>query len=204
MKYLPNVLTIFRIVATPFVLLLLLTDYFFEDRLWARLLALALFVFAAISDYWDGRLARTYGLRSRLGQFLDPLADKVLVLGTFVALALLLPDIVPWWAVGLIAFRDVMVTGLRSWAEAKGKTIHTSGLAKTKTTFQLTFIIATLLLLTLRLLPAPLEAVAAFADWFFETPFLYWLLVLVVFVTVLTGVLYFTKMEYTPSSEFDS
>ena len=72
MKFVPNALTISRIVVTPILLVLL-----FWDTLVGQGSALVLFILAAISDYFDGKLARTYGVPTRLGQFLDPFADKV-------------------------------------------------------------------------------------------------------------------------------
>ena len=193
MKYVPNALTIGRIVVTPLVLVLLMTG-----TLWAQLGALALFVAAAISDYFDGKLARTYGAGSRLGQFLDPFADKVLVLGTFTALAFLIPDVVPWWAVALVALRDLGVTGLRTWAEANGRSLRTLPMAKTKTTVQLTFLIATLVFLAFSKAPG---VVGQAATWMLESVILYGLLLAVVVVTVATGVLYAVRQEYTSPAE---
>jgi hypothetical protein len=94
MKHLPNALTIVRILLTPVLLWLLLIDTF-----WGYASGLGLFIVAAVSDYLDGMLAREYQVDSRLGQFLDPLADKILVLGTFAVLAYLMPRQVPWWGV---------------------------------------------------------------------------------------------------------
>src|SRR5690606_37086076 len=127
---------------TPVVLWLLLTG-----KLSGQVWALVLFIVAATSDYLDGRLARDFGVRSRLGQVLDPLADKILVLGTFAVLAIMMPAVVPWWAVGVILFRDVAVTVMRSWAESRGRSLRTSGAARAKTAAQLTFLIAMLVLL---------------------------------------------------------
>ena len=93
MRYIPNLLTAARIVLTPAVLLLLTVP-----SLAGQTAAVVLFVAASVSDYYDGALARRIGARSRLGQFLDPLADKILVLGVFATLAVLEPDIVPWWS----------------------------------------------------------------------------------------------------------
>ncbi|CAM3301007.1 CDP-alcohol phosphatidyltransferase family protein [Rhodothermus bifroesti] len=148
MRYLPNTLTFARIALTPLLLLLLLNGTFT-----GHLAALGLFVAAAFSDYLDGKLARRLKARTRLGQFLDPFADKVLVLGTFGCLAVLLPKHVPWWAVGVIAGRDLLVTALRTWAEAHGRSLRTLPLAKTKTAVQLAFLIGMLLLMVLRRLP---------------------------------------------------
>ena len=187
MKHVPNTLTILRIVVTP-VLIFLLFSKFTLGPFWA----LVLFVLASISDYLDGKLARIFGLHSRLGRFLDPFADKVLVLGTFTALSVLLPGAVPWWAVALIALRDISVTGLRIWTEAKGKSLKTIPMAKTKTTFQLIYLIGMLLLLAVSKIPGEIGDIAHhFAIGII--PFV--LLMFVVLLTVSTGVYYFYNRE---------
>ncbi|MEZ4698903.1 MAG: CDP-diacylglycerol--glycerol-3-phosphate 3-phosphatidyltransferase [Rhodothermales bacterium] len=187
MKNVPNAITIARIVLTPVVLVLL-----FSESFAGRLGALLVFVIAAISDYYDGKLARSYAVRSRLGQFLDPFADKVLVLGTFAALALLIPHIVPWWAVALIAARDAMVTGLRAWHESRGRSLRTLPMAKAKTTVQLTFLIATLLLMTMTKVKG---AVGEFADWLLGSWIPYACLLFTVAFTVWTGIVYAMNRE---------
>ena len=188
MRHIPNILTVARIVLTP-VLLLLLT----WQTLGAQVAALVLFVVASISDYLDGILARRMEARSNLGKFLDPLADKILVLGTFVALALLYPRLIPWWAVLLIAFRDVVVTGLRTWAEARGRTIETMTIAKYKTMTQLSFLFYVLVLLALTHAPG---LAAAQAEWLlFSSIATYALLLAVVMFTVFPGLLYFLQLR---------
>ncbi|SHK11654.1 CDP-diacylglycerol--glycerol-3-phosphate 3-phosphatidyltransferase [Rhodothermus profundi] len=186
MRHLPNALTIARIVLTPVLLVLLLSGTFT-----GQLAALGLFVAAAISDYLDGKLARSFRARSRLGQFLDPFADKVLVLGTFVCLAILLPHQIPWWAVGIIAGRDLLVTALRTWAEARGQSLRTLPLAKTKTTVQLVFLIGMLLLLVLRQMPG---TPGMYALQLLEGPVPRLFLLGLVALTVLTGFWYVQGM----------
>ncbi|PSR01234.1 MAG: CDP-diacylglycerol--glycerol-3-phosphate 3-phosphatidyltransferase [Bacteroidetes bacterium QS_8_68_28] len=182
-RHLPNILTVTRIALTPVVLLLLTTQ-----TLWAQAGALLLFMLASVSDYLDGRLAREMNVDSRLGRFLDPLADKVLVLGTFATLAFEQPETVPWWAVGLIAARDVVITVLRTWAEARGENLRTLPLAKSKTVAQLFFLVTMLALLTARHLPGPLERSAT---WMLDQSLIpYALLMVVVALTVATGAIY--------------
>lgn len=195
MKYVPNTLTIGRIIITPILLVLI-----FSGTLLGTSVALGLFILAALSDWLDGTLARRYGVRSRLGQFLDPFADKVLVLGTFVALVMLVPEVVPWWAVVLIALRDVAVTGLRTWIERQGRTMRTIPMAKLKTLFQLFFLIGMLALIAGRHLPG---APGAFALDLLYSGIPFYILMLVVAVTVFTGVWYFTHQEYVPPSQFN-
>jgi len=140
-RYIPNLLTVARILVTPLLLVLLTVQ-----SPGGQASAVALFVLASLTDYYDGVLARRFQVRSRLGQYLDPLADKILVLGTFGMLAFQAPSLVPWWAVVLIALRDVAVTGLRSWVEAGGNTLQTYRIAKAKTMLQLAFLFGVLVL----------------------------------------------------------
>jgi len=193
MRYLPNILTVARILLTPVVLLLLLT------QTWAgQLAAVVLFVAAAASDYIDGHLARRMGARSRLGTFLDPLADKILVLGTFATLATVVPQVVPWWAVGVIALRDAAVTALRTWAEAREHTVRTLPIAKAKTMVQLLFLFSLMVLLTATHAADPTRSTAV---WLLEQSAIPYLgMIAVVVVTVATGALYFMRLEYAPSA----
>lgn len=130
---LPNLLTLARIAAIPAVVILLL----FESRttcFWAA----AVFGAAAITDWLDGWLARKWQVVTVLGKFLDPLADKLIVMA---ALIMLIPlGRVPAWAVFLILAREMVVTGLRSIASSEGIVISASDLGKYKTIFQMTAI----------------------------------------------------------------
>ena len=189
MRFVPNALTIFRIVLTPVLLLMLLAE-----TLLGYAGALALFIIAAVSDYYDGKIAREYEAGSRLGQFLDPLADKVLVLGTFIVLSFMLPHIVPWWAVVLIALRDVAVTLLRTWSEARGRTLRTLPIAKWKTTVQLAFIIGLLCVLVAGQPEMPRQVMLA-AHWLLDSLIPFLVLMGVVILTVGTGAWYFFNQE---------
>lgn len=182
-RYLPNFLTVARILVTP-LLLLLLTVPSKEGQA----AALVLFVLASLSDYYDGVLARRFQVRSRLGQYLDPLADKILVLGTFGMLAVEAPSVVPWWAVAVIALRDVAVTALRTWVEAWGNTLQTFRIAKLKTTVQLAFLFGVLLLRTGTHMSPPVREGAT--RILYETYLPGVALAVVVGFTVATGALY--------------
>ena len=138
-----NLITLSRIAITPVIGVLL-----FMDSFEAYLSASVLFLVAAFTDYIDGQVARSLHIKSRLGQFLDPLADKVLVIGVFVVLSVLYPHIVPWWCVVLIASRDLGITWLRAWHEHHQRSLKTFLIAKAKTSVQLIFIVLILGLLT--------------------------------------------------------
>jgi CDP-diacylglycerol--glycerol-3-phosphate 3-phosphatidyltransferase len=127
---LPNLLTLARVAAVPVVLILLLSDSR-SSGIWAA----AVFGMAATTDFIDGWLARKWGIVTVLGKFLDPLADKLIVM---VALIMLIPlDRVPAWAVFIILAREMVVTGLRSIASSEGIVIDASDLGKYKTIYQM-------------------------------------------------------------------
>jgi CDP-diacylglycerol--glycerol-3-phosphate 3-phosphatidyltransferase len=135
---LPNLLTLARIAIVPVFVIFL----FFDSRdagFWAA----ALFSVAAVTDAVDGWLARRWDVETSFGKFLDPLADKLIVMS---ALVMLIPmGRVPAWAVFAILARDVIVSGIRSIASAEGTVIAASDLGKYKTIFQMVAIIGLLL-----------------------------------------------------------
>lgn len=94
-------------------------------------LGLALFILAYLTDILDGKIARSYGVVSELGRIADPIADKILVLGSFVLLVPLTVH-VEGWIVVVIATREFLVTGLRSYASTRGKSIPVNWWGKTK------------------------------------------------------------------------
>ena len=135
---LPNILTLARIAAVPIIVVLLLAESR-ESCFWAAMV----FSLAAITDWLDGYLARKWQVVTVLGKFLDPLADKLVVMA---ALIMLIPlDRVPAWAVFVILAREMLVTGLRSIASSEGIVIAASDLGKYKTIFQMVSIIGLLL-----------------------------------------------------------
>ncbi len=141
---LPNILTMMRIALVPIFLWLLLSkspSY--------RLGALAVFLLAAITDFFDGYLARKWNQDTKLGRFLDPLADKALVLATLIVFLYLDPQI-PLWMVLTILGRDMLVTGMRWLAIRKGMEIRTTRLAKAKTAFQMISIVLILMIFFVR------------------------------------------------------
>ena len=128
---LPNLLTFARIAVIPLFIVLL----FFPDSKAACVWAAAIFGAAAITDAFDGWLARKWEVVTVLGKFLDPLADKLIVMA---ALIMLIPSgRVPAWMVFLILAREMIITGLRSIASSEGIIIDASELGKYKTIFQM-------------------------------------------------------------------
>ncbi|MCA9564981.1 MAG: CDP-diacylglycerol--glycerol-3-phosphate 3-phosphatidyltransferase [Myxococcales bacterium] len=128
---LPNMLTLLRVALIPVVVYLLLVN-----TPTACIYASLLFGAAAITDFLDGYLARAQGLVSVTGKFLDPLADKLLVMAALVALVEL--DWLPSWLVILVLAREFMINGLRTLAANDGIVIAAGTGGKYKTAFQLT------------------------------------------------------------------
>ena len=120
---LPNQLTTLRIILTPIFFFL-----FISDNPLLKQIALIVYFIAAITDWYDGWLARKFNYITNWGKFMDPLADKFFTSAAFVAFFIL--DIVPLWMVIIIIIRDFYVTGLRIYADIQHKAFSTSKLAK--------------------------------------------------------------------------
>ncbi len=130
----PNTLTVLRLLAAPGVAVMFL--YF--HRPWADWFALTLFVGAAITDWFDGYLARLWKQESKFGAMLDPIADKAMVV---IAIMVITGynGMSPWLILPatIILFREVFVSGLREYLGAKATTLKVTKLAKWKTTLQM-------------------------------------------------------------------
>jgi len=135
---LPNLLTYARCVAVPLVAACLFWSDILAGGLWLRWVALALYVAAAITDFFDGYLARVWSQQSAIGRMLDPIADKLLV---STCLLMLASDgtIRGWslWAAIVILCREILVSGLREFLAELRVSVPVSRLAKWKTTMQL-------------------------------------------------------------------
>jgi CDP-diacylglycerol--glycerol-3-phosphate 3-phosphatidyltransferase len=133
LRHLPNLISIFRILLVPVLVLILRSP----GRAAAVLAALTFFL-ACWSDFFDGYLARRHGITSTLGKLLDPLADKLIVMAALVMLcAMVRSPRVPAWVVVLIIGRELAVTGLRAMATSEGIVLAAEELGKYKTIFQM-------------------------------------------------------------------
>jgi len=148
---LPNLITVARIVACPVIFFLAIAP-----GASARFWAFVLFVVAGLSDIWDGYLARRYGLITDMGKLLDPVADKLLLVATFIPFYIVShrgsdPDLIPWWGamplwVMVVIFgREIFITGFRSYAARRGVVIAAGKSGKRKALFQALFVGALLL-----------------------------------------------------------
>ena len=143
-KTLPNWITFIRLVLIPVFVWVLV-----EPSRNALNTAAVIFVFAAISDYADGWLARRYKAVTDFGKLFDPLADKILVMAALVMLVQLRDDqcqsFVPGWMVVLILARELWITGLRAFAARDGSVIAAKAGGKVKSFLQMVSILALLL-----------------------------------------------------------
>lgn len=125
-----NQLTIVRIVAIPLYLLVL-----YINKEWSNVAATIIFIFAGVSDFLDGYIARKYNMITDLGKILDPIADKILVAAALIALIDL--DRLFWWIAVIMLARDFTMEALRNLAASKGIIIAAGIWGKLKTTFQM-------------------------------------------------------------------
>jgi CDP-diacylglycerol---glycerol-3-phosphate 3-phosphatidyltransferase len=180
---LPNQLTLLRIVLTPVFVLLLLSDSSLS-----RQISLLVFIIAALTDWYDGWAARKFGISSRWGKFLDPLADKVLSSAALLAYASL--GLIEGWMVWIVVVRDFLMTGLRIVAEVRDRPIVTSKGAQAKTFGQFVVIYYILILYVGGTVPAVNERFGSTIDALMQPQVLYGMMLLVTLTTVGTLVGY--------------
>lgn len=168
----PTVLTILRIILVAPLMICI-----FQDNLPAQIASIVIFTIASITDFIDGRLARKNQQVTDLGAFLDPLADKMLINLTFLSLVTM--NLVPLWMFAVILIRDFAVDGMRMMVAKNGTVVSASILGKTKTMVQMFTVILILLNRILVLEPLTITNII--------------LLYIVVFLTVLSGMIYLIK-----------
>ena len=168
---LPNKLTFVRIIMIPFFVFFLLTDFVAGSK-W---IATVLFCAASITDFLDGHIARKYNLVSNFGKFMDPLADKLLVMSALVSMVAM--EDLPAWVVIVILAREFAITGFRTLAMEANIVMAASWWGKIKTTTQMIMIILVLLHLPFAAMPM-IENI---------------LVGLAVFFTIVSGVDYIVK-----------
>lgn len=161
---LPNAITVARILACP-----LIAVFTMSPTLWSRYIAFILFVLAALSDLWDGYLARKHGLVTVVGKILDPIADKLLLASTLIPLYIvgdragdvsqfLFWGTLPMWVLIVVFGREIFITLFRSYALRRGVVISAARSGKFKALMQ-NFFIGGLLLWY------PLSSSAEGDDW---------------------------------------
>lgn len=175
----PNKLTVLRIILVPILVAVLLLD-FIPHRL---LIALVIFAIASITDYFDGKLARKNGMITSFGKFADPLADKILVISTFLCFIEL--GFISSIPVIIVLFREFAVTSVRLVAATSGKVVAANMWGKAKTVSQIIAVIITLVTEYLVSLTNPVGALALAANIVVQT--VIWISVV---LTVISGVIY--------------
>lgn len=131
---LPNVLTMVRLVLVPIFIILVLNGS--VGAMWA---ALVVFVVAAFTDLYDGKIARERGIVTDWGKIWDPIADKALTLGAFVVLSI--AGLVPWWFTVVVAARELGITWMRSRLLERGIVVAANSGGKAKTVSQMFLIV---------------------------------------------------------------
>jgi CDP-diacylglycerol--glycerol-3-phosphate 3-phosphatidyltransferase len=180
---LPNQLTLLRILLTPVFVLLLMSGSPLHLQL-----SLVVFVVAALTDWYDGWIARKMGFSSRWGKFLDPLADKILSSSALLAFVGL--NLVDAWMVWIVIVRDFLITGLRSYAEYLDKPIVTTRGAQAKTLGQFVVIYYILILYIGRSIPAIYDQFGPTIDTLMHPKVLFGMMLLVTLSTAGTGIAY--------------
>mgnify|MGYP001610977822 FL=1 len=177
-----NRLTVLRIILT-FVFMFFL----FCHGLWAKALSLAIFIFAALSDFFDGRIAHKKNMVTDFGKLMDPIADKILVLAAFTAFVQM--QLIDAWMFVIIVSREILITSLRLFALNKGKVLSAAKAGKHKTVSQMAVILYILGFIVLK------EIMLAFFTWnpawerFFRNS-VYILMLFTVGLTLYSGLYY--------------
>jgi CDP-diacylglycerol--glycerol-3-phosphate 3-phosphatidyltransferase len=183
---LPNLLTMSRIFLSPVYMVL-----FLVENPYSRLAATIVFIIAALTDLFDGYLARRMGSMTGFGKFMDPLADKILVSTAFISFVNV--GYAKSWMVTTIIVREFFIIGLRSVAAYKGMVLTSSYAAQWKTASQMVVISCILVFINLKTLLVP-----AGYDWLmFNSPLTSTVFDIMIFITVVltvaTGIDYLLK-----------
>jgi len=184
-RYVPNTLTIIRIVLVPVFVWL---AFFYPPHRVGLPLALAVFIIATATDWLDGKLARKYGIITNFGKIMDPLADKILVTAALLALALPPLQAISMWVVGVIVTREVVVTIMRQHYAHRNVYIAANIWGKLKTFMQMLGAVAALAYFSALPWWEPLDVMEGGVRRGVRVYF--WI---VVAVTVLSGMNYFIR-----------
>jgi len=188
---LANFLTLLRILMVPVFLILLAKDQgrpgLADD--YCKIWAMVVFFLASLTDYLDGKIARDHGLVTRLGKFMDPLADKLLVCSAFVMFV----DFgwIPAWVLIALLWREFLVTGLRTQLAADGITLASSRWAKFKTIFQVSAIVAIMIVVCLKVIALSGDVEVPLSSMVYYSQIASSLVLICVLFSVVSGLEYF-------------
>jgi CDP-diacylglycerol---glycerol-3-phosphate 3-phosphatidyltransferase len=180
---LPNQLTVLRIILSPVFLY-----FFLSDVVWMKQASVAIYIVAALSDWYDGWLARKFNYITSWGKFWDPLADKILTSTAFIGFAIV--DLIPWWMVIIIIGRDVIITLLRVFADMKNYNFVTSYYAKWKTLLQMIFLYYLLILYVAQFTPEINSIYGEIISAMLDEQLIYFVALLITIITFHSGLLY--------------
>ena len=180
---LPNQLTILRIILTPVFLILFLTG-----EPWLIQMSYLVFLIAAITDWYDGWLARKFNYITEWGKFMDPLADKILTSTAFMAFVIV--GVLPLWMVLLIIIRDLVITLIRVYADYRKVTFTTTRTAQLKTFMQMFFLYYLLLIYTLNTFEGLQVAYKDLFSILLNPRGIYIAMLFITLFTVITGITY--------------
>jgi CDP-diacylglycerol--glycerol-3-phosphate 3-phosphatidyltransferase len=161
--------------------------FLFVNGLWAKVLSFVIFIFAALSDFLDGRIAQRRNMVTDFGKLMDPIADKILVLAAFAAFVQM--QLIEAWMFVLIIFREILITSLRLFALNKGKVLSATKVGKHKTASQMIVIFTILVFIVAK------EIMLAFFTWnpAWENLFhkgIYFLMLATIILTLYSGLSY--------------
>ncbi len=180
---LPNQLTILRIILTPVFLILFLTG-----EPWLIQMSSVVFIIAAITDWYDGWLARKFNYITEWGKFMDPLADKILTSTAFMAFVIV--GVLPLWMVLLIIIRDFVITLIRVFADYRKVSFTTTRTAQLKTFMQMFFLYYLLSIYTLKTFEGLQVAYKDLFSFLLDPLGIYIAMLFITLFTVITGITY--------------
>ena len=179
----PNSLTLLRIALTPVFVIFL-----FSESLFLKQLSLVVYIVAALTDWYDGVVARKYGYVSQWGKFWDPLADKILSSAALFSFVYL--NLIDAWMVWIVVMRDVVITALRSLAEWREMPIITSKTAQAKTFSQFIVIYYVLIAYVAGTLPPIQDRYTLLLVTLMDKRVLFGMMLLVTISAIATGIMY--------------
>lgn len=180
---LPNQLTVLRIILTPVFLYFFLSD----DPMFIRI-SLAVYIIAALTDWYDGWLARKFNYITEWGKFWDPLADKILTSAVFIGFVIV--KLLPLWMVLIIIVRDLSVTLLRVYADSRGYSFRTTYYAKWKTMLQMIFLYYVLILYVAKNTSEIYDNFQSAINFLLHSDFNYFVMLVITIITVHSGITY--------------
>lgn len=183
---LPNQLTVLRVILSPVFLF-----FFLSELIWMKQVSVAIYIVAALTDWYDGWLARKFNYITSWGKFWDPLADKILTSSAFIGFSFV--DLIPWWMVGIIVGRDVIITLLRVFADLKNHQFTTSYYAKWKTMLQMIFLYYLLILYVAQFTPEINTHYSEVITTLLNKQLVFYIALIITVITFHSGILYLKK-----------